>query len=153
MSRTDDVTADARIERLSELVERLADAVLAQNAAIGINTRSIDRLLLQLQAATNAMDVATNAQYEVRLAIKNVGERLAVIKEDVDDSEQAARDAERAAREVTGAFALSKREPEKHVAVGVIEAFGKQPRWSQSLIVVGIFATMLGLLLWKVLGG
>jgi hypothetical protein len=155
MSRTDDAKIEVGAETLDEvrrmveralsLVERLADAVLAQNAAVGIHARSIDRLLLQLQAVTNAQTESTNAQYEVRLGIQRIGERLAILSKDVDD-------VERATREATGSFALSVRDPEKHVAVGVIEAFGKLPRWSQSLIVAGIFSTMIGLLLWKVLG-
>ncbi len=140
-------TVEEAVEDLRLAVERLADAVLGQNSGLGLNTRSIDRLLLQVQAATNALNEATNAQYEVRLGIRNINERLAVISKDVDD-------VDRGVREATGAHRLP---PKPHAAVSTLEAFGKLPRGAQALVVVTTvslaIAVGVGVYVWKVLGG
>lgn len=123
MSRTDE-----------EPLNSLADAVLAQNAAVGQLVRSIDRVLLQLQAATNAMEQAELNQHELRHELKVISERLAVISKDVDD-------VERAAREATGSFKRAAGgDSSKHAAVGVLRAFGALPRATQVLLVLLVVA-------------
>ncbi len=134
------------VEDLRIAVERLADSVLAQNAGLGLNTRSIDRLLLQVQAATNSLNEATNAQYETRLGIRNINERLAVISKDVDD-------VGKETREASGVFMTHAPHRKEHAAVGIIEAFGKLPRWSQTLVVFALvllsIVLPLAVYLWK----
>ena len=123
-------------------IGRLADAVLSLNASVSSLVRNGDRVLLQLQAATNAMEQNDMRQHEVRHELKVISERLAVTSDNVKDTQ----------REVTGVGHRPSKDSGKHSAVGMLNAFGALPRGTQILLAVLIVALAASGWLAKVFG-
>ncbi len=124
-------------------IGRLADAVLSLNASVGSQIRNGDRVLLQLQAATNAMEQNDMRQHEVRHEMKVISERLAVTSDNVKDTQ----------REITGVHhKAALKDSGKHSAVGMLNAFGALPRGTQILLAILIIALAASGWLAKVLG-
>lgn len=112
----------------------LADAVLSFNASVGSLVRNGDRVLLQLQAATNAMEQNDMRQHEVRHELKTISEKIAVTSDNVKDVQNDSRQFR-----LLPQSAL-KGDSGKHSAVGMLNAFGALPKGTQILLAILVIA-------------
>lgn len=120
----------------NEILNNLADAVLAQNSAVGSLVCGIDRVLLQLQAATNQMGKNDDHMHEIRSIFGTIRERLAVTSDNVKDVQTGVA----AVRDKSAQFQRQDKDSGRHAAVGALRAFGAMPKLTQIMLVVLILA-------------
>ncbi len=133
-------STDPNITRLAESNIRLADAVLILKDQVVKQQSMLDRMRQELRELVRSRESDHN---ELRYRLERIGERLAVIGQEVNDVE----------RDITGRFPLQTNAPtppEDHRTV-LARSFAGLPRWTQAAILAAMcLIATTGFVLWLI---